>query len=379
MGLVAEFQIDCEALPLTDVAAAIPEATLTLEIQFNHGDRPPFLVTIQDGSQPTIETALSDAFDVGAWTLVGLAGETHRYQVRPALSFEEQLGDHLNDLDGLEALATADAIIERIEVLPSGWRQTGWFANRDTFGEFSSFWQRNADFQLFRLPHDDEGSSLVNKGLLTLEHLNDTPGEWYFFLASYFTSSQLERLYRHPRERRAQARAFCRDEFDAYTDLDADAEKAMAYEVERYLPDDLLFKVDVASMMNSLECRSPFLDHRFAETVARFPIEYKLGRGEQGKKRLLREAFRDRLPEEVLEHRKMGFGIPRDEWLRDELSDYLPEVLFAGGSGLWELLDRDYVEELMREHQSGNRNFGAQLWSLLMLRLWMDQFDVRID
>ena len=156
MGLVAEFQIDCEALPLTDVAAAIPEATLTLEIQFNHGDRPPFLVTIQDGSQPTIETALSDAFDVGAWTLVGLAGETHRYQVFPALSFEEQLGDHLNDLDGLEALATADAIIERIEVLPSGWRQTGWFANRDTFGEFSSFWQRNADFQLLRLTHDDE-------------------------------------------------------------------------------------------------------------------------------------------------------------------------------------------------------------------------------
>ncbi|RLM59951.1 helix-turn-helix domain-containing protein, partial [Halorubrum sp. Atlit-26R] len=105
---------------------------------------------------PTIETALSDAFDVGAWTLVGLAGETHRYQVLPALSFEEQLGDHLNDLDGLEALATADAIIERIEVLPSGWRQTGWFADRDTFGEFSSFWQRNADFQLLRLTHDDE-------------------------------------------------------------------------------------------------------------------------------------------------------------------------------------------------------------------------------
>ncbi|MDB2284463.1 helix-turn-helix domain-containing protein [Halorubrum ezzemoulense] len=156
MGLVAEFQIDCEALPLTEVATTVSRATLTLDIQFNHGDRPPFLVTIHDGSQPTIETAFTDASDVGAWTLVGEAGDTHRYQVFPALSFEEQLGDHLEDLDGLEALATADAIIERIEVLPSGWRQTGWFANRDTFGEFSSFWQRNADFQLLRLTHDDE-------------------------------------------------------------------------------------------------------------------------------------------------------------------------------------------------------------------------------
>lgn len=156
MGLVAEFQIDCEALPLTEVAAAVPEATLTLDIQFNHGDRPPFLVTIHGGSQTGIETAFTDAFDVKAWTLVGQAGDTYRYQVLPALSFEEQLGDHLDDLAGLEALATADAIIERIEVVPSGWRQTGWFADRDTFSEFSTFWQRNTDFQLLRLTRDDE-------------------------------------------------------------------------------------------------------------------------------------------------------------------------------------------------------------------------------
>ena len=156
MGLVAEYQIDCDALPLTEVATTIPDAILTLDLQFNHGDRPRFLVTIQGGSQSSIETAFSDAFDVGAWTLVGQAEETFRYQVRPALSFEEQLGDSLEDVAGLEALATADAIIERIEVLPSGWRQTGWFANRDTFGEFSSFWQQNADFQLLRLTRDGD-------------------------------------------------------------------------------------------------------------------------------------------------------------------------------------------------------------------------------
>jgi predicted DNA binding protein len=89
-------------------------------------------------------------------TLVGRADERRRYQAHPALSFEEQLGEHIDDLAGLKALATADAIIERIEVLPDGWRQTGWFAGREVFGEFSPFWQRNAGFRLCRLTRDGE-------------------------------------------------------------------------------------------------------------------------------------------------------------------------------------------------------------------------------
>jgi len=156
MGLIAEFAIDCRALPLAGVAADVSDATLTLDMQFNHGDRPLFLVTVQDGSQSAIENAFTEAYDVGEWTLVGQAGDTRRYQVLPALSLEEQLGEHLDDLAGLEALATADAIIERIDVVPDGWRQTGWFADRDAFSKFSSFWQRNADFRLHRLTQDGE-------------------------------------------------------------------------------------------------------------------------------------------------------------------------------------------------------------------------------
>lgn len=156
MGLVAEFEIDCEALPLAGVATTVPEPTLTLELQFNHGDRPLFLVTVTGGSQTAVENAFTDAYDVGEWTLIGQAGDTRRYQVVPALSLEGQLGDHLDDLAGLEALATADAIIERIEVIPDGWRQTGWFADRDAFGKFSSFWQRNAGFRLYRLTRGGE-------------------------------------------------------------------------------------------------------------------------------------------------------------------------------------------------------------------------------
>lgn len=156
MGLVAEFEIDCEALPLVDVAAAVPEATLILELQFNHGNRPLFLVTVRDGPQTAVEDAFSDAYDVGDWTLVGRAGDTRRYQAVPALSFEEQLGDHIDDLAGLEALATTDAIIERIEVTATGWIQAGWFADRAEFDEFRTFWQRHSRFRLRRLTRDGE-------------------------------------------------------------------------------------------------------------------------------------------------------------------------------------------------------------------------------
>jgi predicted DNA binding protein len=169
MGLVAEFEIGCEALPLTGVAAGVPDATITLELQYNHGNRPPFLVTVQDGSRRAIEDAFTDAYDVGEWTLVGQAGETRRYQVLPALSLEEQLGERLDDLEGLEALATADAIIERIDVLPDGWRQTGWFTDRETFREFSSFWRRNAGFRLHRLTRDGE-SEPPGDGLTDRQH-----------------------------------------------------------------------------------------------------------------------------------------------------------------------------------------------------------------
>ena len=172
MGLVAEFDIDCQALPLAGVAADVPDATLMLDLQFNHGGRPLFLVTVQAGSKSGIETAFTEAYDVAEWTLVGEAGDTRRYQALPALSMEEQLGAHLDDLAGLEALATADAIIERIEVVPGGWRQTGWFADRDAFTKFSSFWQRNVGFRVHRLTQDGEseppGDGLTDRQLEAL-------------------------------------------------------------------------------------------------------------------------------------------------------------------------------------------------------------------
>ncbi|WP_408957630.1 helix-turn-helix domain-containing protein [Natrinema sp. 74] len=159
MGLVAEFDIYCDGLPLVGVARAVPEATILLQLQFNHGDRPLFITTVMGGSQTAVEEALTDAYDVTEWALIGTAGSTRRYQATPELSFADQLGDHIDDLAGLEALATVEAAIERIEVTADGWRQSGWFADRTAFTEFSSFWQQQCGFRLHRLTRDGAAES----------------------------------------------------------------------------------------------------------------------------------------------------------------------------------------------------------------------------
>ncbi|MDS0260452.1 helix-turn-helix domain-containing protein [Haloarcula sp. S1CR25-12] len=157
MSLVAEFDITCEQLPLVGVASAVPAgATLRLRLQFNHGERPLFVLSVTGAPRDAVDRALDAAVDVGAYTMLGEAGETLRYQATPALSLEEQLGGAVDDLSALEGLATAEALIERIDVLPTGWRQTGWFADRDAFEQFRAFWQRNTGFRLHRLTRAGE-------------------------------------------------------------------------------------------------------------------------------------------------------------------------------------------------------------------------------
>lgn len=166
MQLIAEFDIGCEHLPFVGVAESAPQATLILELQFNHDELPLFILSVRDGDQELIEDEFDNAGVVGEYTVLGEAGDTRRYQVHPGRSLEEQLGPHIDDLSGLKALATTDAIIERIEVLPTGWRQTGWFATHDAFNEFREFWQRNGGFRLRRLTREGEseppGHGLTN-------------------------------------------------------------------------------------------------------------------------------------------------------------------------------------------------------------------------
>lgn len=156
MGLIAEYEITCACLPFVAVKAEVPEATLDVDIQFNHGDRPPFIVHVAHEPIAAVERVFESAAFVAEYTLVGRSGETRRYQIIPAVGMEAQFGEQVEDLSGLRALASTDAIIDRIRVTPTGWIQSGWFADRSAFDEFRAFWQRNGDFTLRHLTRDGE-------------------------------------------------------------------------------------------------------------------------------------------------------------------------------------------------------------------------------
>jgi len=156
MGLVAEFEITCEVLPFVSVLADLPDADIEVEMQLNHGDTPLFFAYVTGAPATDVEAAFADASFVGEQTLVGRAGETLRYQVVPGPDMEAHMGDAIDDLDGLRALAEAEAIIDRIEVTRTGWVQAGWFADRAAFDEFRSFWQSEGGFALRRLTRDGE-------------------------------------------------------------------------------------------------------------------------------------------------------------------------------------------------------------------------------
>jgi asparagine synthase (glutamine-hydrolysing) len=161
--------------------------------------------------------------------------------------------------------------------------------------------------------------------------------------------------------------------FDSSLDPPLDpVDAAMAVDVRSYLPYDLLVKVDITSMANSLEARSPFLDHEVMELAARLPVAYKV-RGRE-LKRTLKRAFADLLPPENVHRRKMGFGVPVGQWFRGPLRDFLRDALLSKPA-----LDRGYfhaaeVRRLVDSHLAGRADFSFQLWNLLMLELWHQEY-----
>ena len=138
-------------------------------------------------------------------------------------------------------------------------------------------------------------------------------------------------------------------------------------DIKTYLTDDILVKVDRASMANSLEVRCPLLDHKLMELIARMPSSLKLRNG-QGKY-IFKKALERVLPRPVLTRKKKGFAVPVAEWFRGELKEYAYEALIRRPD---EALNGSFVNRCWNQHQSGQRDWSALLWCVLMFKSWRE-------
>lgn len=143
-------------------------------------------------------------------------------------------------------------------------------------------------------------------------------------------------------------------------------------DIHTYLPDDLLVKVDIASMAHGLEARSPLLDHQLMEWAARIPAAQKMTGGVT--KAILKSAMEPFLPKEILYRPKMGFGVPIDQWLKGQLKEFTYDTLLSPKAGQRGLIKPNYVKTMLDEHCSGVRLHHTRLWALLMLELWFQMW-----
>jgi len=135
-----------------------------------------------------------------------------------------------------------------------------------------------------------------------------------------------------------------------------------------YLPDDILCKVDRASMAVSLETRVPFLDHRVAEVAARIPLEMKV-RGRSGK-HILRQLLYRHAPRELFQRRKAGFAIPVGEWMKGSLRPWVEELLDPARMASDGWFDPAVVQRRWRDHVEGRSDSTAAIWAILMFQAW---------
>jgi asparagine synthase (glutamine-hydrolysing) len=211
------------------------------------------------------------------------------------------------------------------------------------------------------------------KTLLTNLSLSSVEG--YFNTMSTFSAAMKQQLYTGDYRASLNGSAGGMELFDRYMRQSEapDSLSAVQYvDIKTYLVDDILTKVDRASMANSLEVRNPLLDYKLMEFAARIPWRLKL-QGRQGKY-IFKRALESLVPHEILNRRKMGFCLPVSQWLRGELSTFCEEHLEQLCARNQDLLRPEYIRRLQREHRSGLRDHSSPLWALLMFELWQRKF-----
>ena len=200
--------------------------------------------------------------------------------------------------------------------------------------------------------------------------LEVTPERWNMRTAMCFEEPEKRDLYHSDFLNVVEGRAAEDFALKIYGDTDAEdaVDLVLNFDINFYLPYDLLVKTDIASMAVGLEVRAPMVDQEFVEFVARLPARFKTSG--LAIKPLLKKALRDVLPASVIHRRKQGFSVPLDRWFRTELKELACDILLSRRCRERQYFKARSVEDLISNHLSGRRNTDRQLWTLLMLEMW---------
>jgi asparagine synthase (glutamine-hydrolysing) len=211
----------------------------------------------------------------------------------------------------------------------------------------------------------------VFRGKCTFQSLARDPLEGYFY-GGTFSSPEMKRALLGP-EVWKQLNGYDSVEVARYhydragtTDM---LSRIQYVDIKTYLVDDILVKVDRASMANSLEVRCPLLDHKLMELIAQMPSNLKLRNGTG--KYILKKALERILPSDILYRPKKGFAMPVSEWFRTDMKEFAHDALFRRQD---DLLNRTFLENCWKQHQRGLRDWSALLWSVVMFRTWQEVY-----
>lgn len=200
------------------------------------------------------------------------------------------------------------------------------------------------------------------KGLLR----DPSPEKMMLSLSKQFTDEGLNQLFKHPFKELKDAYSSKEMLPEFYSPLSY----MMAIDYTTYLPDDIMQKVDRATMSASLEGREPFLDHRIIEFVASLPDDWKYHKRE--KKYLLKEIVHQYVPKTMLDRPKMGFAIPIEKWMQNELRDLAESYLSDERITNQDIFNLSYIQQLKSQFFSGKNELGFKMWYLICFQMWFE-------
>ncbi len=149
--------------------------------------------------------------------------------------------------------------------------------------------------------------------------------------------------------------------------------RMLEFDTRFYLPNDMLVKVDRASMANSLEVRVPFLDHKLVEFISGMPENLKL-KYYYKRKYVLRKVMKNRLPKQILQKKKLGFNTPVNVWIKGPLYDLVRDTLSESTIKEIGIFDFTFISRLLDQHRNGSVDHGYRLWNLLIFVMWWKRF-----